>query len=172
MANDINMMKQAVDLYYDEKYSEALDMFLTLFKRFMTRENNRSSSLCFHIAICYDMLKRPLEAVTFIEQARDIDPLDLSVNKSYRIIYRNIDALLERKISHNADKKAISKVYDLLLQMGNVSSTTQRSMILFYEKTGQIEDCQNLLDNALERNPNDKLLIEVDKRLNRQLKVV
>ncbi len=156
-------VRDAVELYSNENYKEALDLFLKIHEYSLTTMQN-SNFVIWHIACCYDMLLNPLEAAHWINLACDNDPLNSYFEGSRCVIYNKISDLLESKMLEG-DVSMAEKIYTFIYKSGRVTSASQFTMIRFHMRQKNFTTAKEMLDNALGRNPYDRDFINLRKEI-------
>jgi tetratricopeptide (TPR) repeat protein len=157
-------VKEALDLFDQKNYEDALSLFLKIYET-SKLEINESSSLVYYIAICLDALGKHFEAAEWILKAKELDSFNYYTEQAAQYIFQNVELILLEKIKKNDHLQTIEDIYHFLYQSGRISSQTQFHMIRFYMKVKSFNQAKALLDNALERNPHDRELIKMRKEL-------
>lgn len=159
-------VQDAEELFRAEKYDESLEILLQVHKQ-AVEQMQESSFVAYYIAICYDSMGDSLEAAFWINKATHLDPYNIRYEGAAGVIYENITRIIERESLAVEYSIKVENLYKFLKDNGRVGSWAQFSMIRFYMKHQKYNQAKAMLDNLLERNPNDKEALILRKKIAR-----
>jgi len=145
-------------IFIDNKdYQRAYDLLLETHTYLKNVLHQESAHIMYYMAYCQDFLGNPYGAIEWINRCLEID--------SYNYFYASfrggclgeIEDSIDQFIPYGIEKYAeVEKIYNFLLKEGHVRSSVQFSMIRFYIKINELGTAKKMLENFIERNPNDK----------------
>lgn len=150
----------AIDLIQEEQYEKALENLKEIHQA-QIKEDLYSIYVIYYIAYSLDRIKKFEEAATFINLANELDPTNLWCKSLASTIYGNLISLIELNIYDKASIQKTIKLYNLCKENGYVNSHLQFVMVRHYLHFNQIQKAKTYLDNALERNPNDRDFLDL-----------
>jgi tetratricopeptide (TPR) repeat protein len=157
-------VKDALTFFDEKDYDKALSMLLAINDK-LTIDERKSAFVFYHIAICYDYLRNHFEAAYWVKEAAALDPLDIAIEASAGVIFNNLEKEMDNLSLHKENSEKVLQYYNYILENGRVKSNTQFIMIRFYMKLNNLGEAKLLLDNALERNPKDKDLVYLRRKI-------
>lgn len=126
-----SLEKQAAALYGEQKYPEALDIYLTLYKK--SPKTEKYSIFCGN---CFDALGDSSQAIRYYKKASKINPVSAaSLIALANVYYNNGDYQNSEKFSYRVLKKEPENA-SALLNLGNIAYCRgdYEAALAFYEK--------------------------------------
>jgi tetratricopeptide (TPR) repeat protein len=160
-------LSRAYDLMQEGKYAESLELTLRV-RAAATGGRVRSGQISWQLAALHDVLQQPVQALRFIQEAIEFDPLSLPSSRSLEIIATNARKALT---GLDATDQSIPELYGLLLKAGEADASSHLAWArhLLQEKP---EEALGVLRALTLLAPYDsaeawKLLADVARRLDR-----
>lgn len=147
-----------VQLFMENKdFARANELLMEMYDYSKNFIHIESGYLMYYIGHCQECLGNNYVAIEWLNSAIRIDPFNYDY-ASYRCgVLSEIEKTLEKHIPYGDAKFAeVIKIYNFLLDQGSVRSSLQFSMIHFYLKVNEVTTAKKMLENYLERNPNDE----------------
>jgi tetratricopeptide (TPR) repeat protein len=150
-------LKDAQIFMENKDYKQANELLNEMYDYSKNFLHIESGYLMYYIGYCHDCLGDSYAAIEWINGAIRIDPFNYDYAAYRSGALGEIEKTLEKHIPYGSAKLAeVIKIYNFLLDQGNVKSSLQFSMIRFYFKINDIVTAKKMLINFLERNPNDE----------------
>ena len=121
----------AAALYDEQKYPQALDIYLNLY-----RKNPKTEKYSIFCGNCLDALGKPAQAIKFYKKASQINPTSVTtLNALAHVYYQKADFLHSAKFSERALKIEPQNV-SAWLNLGNIAycQGAYEKALAYYEK--------------------------------------
>lgn len=141
----------------NREYQRAYDFLFEAHTYLKNVLHQESAHVMYYMAYCQDYLNNPYGAIEWLNQALEIDNCNY-VYASFRTsVLSEIEESIDPLIPYGIEKYGeVEKIYNFLLKEGYVRSNVQFLMIRFYIKINELSVAKKMLENFIERNPNDE----------------
>lgn len=142
----------------DQKnYEAAYNLLIEIYDHSKNVLKIESPFVLYFLALCQANLGSYYKAAEWAHQAKKADPLNCDINNLYYNLLTSIEESVVELVPYGLEKKEeVEKIYTYLLEKGHVRSSLQFCMIRFYLKINELEPAKEMLENYLNRNPNDE----------------
>lgn len=152
----VSDFKDALVFIENKDYERANSLLLEIHDFMKNILHHESAHIMYYLAYCQDCLKNPYAAIDWVNRSLEIDPYNYYYASFRTTILGEIEESIDQLIPYGMEKLAeVEKLYNYLIAQGQVRSNLQFNMIRFYIKINNLEAAQDMLENFLERNPND-----------------
>lgn len=140
----------------NKEYQRAYDFLFEAHSYLKNHLHRESAHVMYYLGYCQACLKNPYSAVDWLNRAFEIDNCNYIYASLRTSVLAEIEESIEPFIPYGTEKLAeVEKIYNYLLKEGYVRSNLQFMMIRFYININELSVAKNMLENYLERNPND-----------------
>lgn len=118
--------------------------------------NQESAHIMYYIAYCQDCLRNPYKAIEWVNRSLEIDPYNYFYASFRATVLCEVEESIDQLIPYGVEKLAeVEKIYQYLMKEGHIRSNLQFNLIRYHIKINNLESAKLMLENFLERNPND-----------------
>ncbi len=141
----------------NKDYQRAYDLLFDAQLYLKNTLHQESAHVLYYLSYCQYCLGNLYGAMEWVSKALEIDSYNYGYATFRTTLLSEIEESIDSLIPYGLEKSAdVERIYSFLLKEGQVRSSVQFLMIRFYIKINEISSAKIMLENFLERNPNDE----------------
>ena len=147
-----------VETYMKNKeHDKAYDLLMKIHDQNLNIYKSESPYVMYMLAICHANFGQTYVALDWIEKARSYDQYNYLFADIENRLFVDLENSVSELIPYGIEKKEeVEKIYNYLHKRGFIRSGIQFNMIRFYIHINELVIAEKMLDNYLERSPNDQ----------------
>jgi tetratricopeptide (TPR) repeat protein len=147
-----------VDTYMKNKeYDKAYDLLMNIHDQNLNLYKTESPYVMYMLSICHANFGQTYVALDWIQKARSYDQFNYLFADLENRLLIDLENFVTELIPFGMEKKEeVEKIYNYLHKRGFVRSSVQFNMIRFYIRINELVTAEKMLENFLERSPNDQ----------------
>jgi tetratricopeptide (TPR) repeat protein len=159
--------KDVLTLIDDKEYKIANEMLVEIYDYNINVLHVESSYVIYYLGVLQYYLGNNFAAIDWFNKSLELDPYNYHHASFRGQVLSEIESTIDSHVPYGiARLKEVEKIYLFLKEQGFVRSALQFSMIRFYLKINDKPTAKVMLQNFLDRNPNDEdakaLLMGID----------